>query len=124
MSKRERQQKLLFCLEQAKLTWSHTGIRATLEEEAIFIRLLFFLRGGPHFKLLVSIFSLSSLRSWQPAAGPDLQKEVRTINTGTNPGSSRNFAAVTLQHSEPLPETHSSDENGAPLALLAAASDS
>lgn len=31
-------------------------------------------------------------------AGPDLQKEVRAIKKITNTGSSRNFAAVTVQH--------------------------
>lgn len=33
--------------------------------------------------------------------GPDLQKEVRTIKTRTNPGSSRNFAAAAAhQHTK------------------------
>lgn len=33
-------------------------------------------------------------------AGPDLQKEARTIKRGTNPGSSGNFAAVAVQHAK------------------------
>lgn len=52
-------------------------------------------------------------------AGPDLQKEVRSIKRITNPGSSRNFAAVTVQHIKAPPRPHSRGEDRI-LVLVAA----
>lgn len=53
-------------------------------------------------------------------AGPDLQKEVKAIKRRTNPGSSRNFAAVTVQHIKPPPKPHSGDKDRTLVALFAA----
>lgn len=54
-------------------------------------------------------------------AGPDLQKEVRAIKRRTNPGSSRNFAAVTVQHTKaPLPRPHNGAKDRTLVALFAA----